>query len=316
MPYSAADDKKRIVQTARIPLDQTITAIAVSQDGSRLAVGTRQSCQVQVAETGELLHRWATQTPVTDLQFGRSGLLVAALGAPPVNVYSLEQGKLVREIRRDDAIGSLRTAPQVHACLIDRDRSVVSSGTGNRTVISNRSTGKWEHIMFVKYEGCAVTASFDGEYVSVFGKQNPRELSGHVSLFKTHRGLRPVWTNWHTSRQAVTHVAFDSHAKRLVSCGAGDGARVWSLESGSEIWHFASQSRPYIAASFVGLNDLVALLTPNTIQVRSLSNPDGIQAEKRNDGEEWKTSSTSESGQVIAVENGESIAIFRLTEDN
>ena len=93
-------------------------------------------------------------------------------------------------------------------------------GTHIRIFVSDVETGDWDHIMVVKYDACTPVVSPDGKHVALFGMQNDAELSGQVTMFLVRRGLQPLWTKWHESKEAVTHVAFspDGLPAGIVRC--------------------------------------------------------------------------------------------------
>lgn len=304
----------QISKLSQVKYQQKINAIHLSQDGRLLAVAAEKKVWLDDVEKNQRLQEWTLPLPASNLAIGADNKnLVVATNSPSIFNYSLSSLKLANEIRRDDAIGSFRNTAQKYVTLYDGGERVVSSGPSNRIVVSNTQTARWEHIMFVKYSGeCAVASSFDGRYVCVFGEENKRELSGHISLFRVRRGLQPMWTAWHKSRQAVTSVAFDSGDEFVASCGARDGVRVWDCAKGEEHFHVAPESGFTKSAWFVdGARNLVTM-SESTMKLWQLQDASEVVDQYHLESADWKRSAVSRNGKDIWLASDNTIAHFRI----
>lgn len=229
------------------------------------AVGLSPSGATVVAACGRTL--WMTgvkdvsqarvceiEHPVSELRLceGRP-IVAAATGTAAVHVYDLQTREHIRRLTKAGAFGSLQRAPTSHIGLYPGGQTLVATTDGSRVFLFNVETGLWEHIMFVKYDGCDVSVSPSGTHVLIFGKQKPSEISGQLTMYRVNRGLEPLWTRWHESDEAVTSAAFSIDGRQLVTCGAGDGARLWQVESGEPVdWRPPHESGRLIAAWFAG----------------------------------------------------------------
>ena len=188
---------------------------------------------------------------------------VSTRDSAEVLVYDIDSGQRKQTMSRDGAPGSLRTAATNRMALSPDGKTIVSTTTGSRIFVSNVVSGQWEHIMFVKYDGCDVSASPDGKHVVLFGAANAGELSGHLTMYRVRRGLQPLWTRWHESDQAITNAQFSGDSRSLVTSGADDGVRVWDVESGESQHHLdqVEHDAPNRRAWSFGVPNLIARLS-------------------------------------------------------
>lgn len=211
---------------------------------------------------------------VSDLAVNVDHRLVAvAAGSAEVAIHRLDDGVHVQSMSREGTPGSLSTVPANHIAMGPGGKMLVTTTSGSRIFVSNIDTGQWEHVMFVKYDGCDAAVSPDGKYVALFGAAKASEISGHLTMFLVRRGLQPLWTRWHESDKAVTSCRFAPDSQSVITCGAGDGARVWKTASGELQWHVQAKenNRQRTAWSF-GEKEMLAALGDQLMMVRKGNN--------------------------------------------
>ncbi len=192
-----------------------------------------------------------------DLSSDRQFIAVAD-GSPRVAIYRRVDGELTVHLRRDDAPDYLRSDAQQTVAFDDTGEKLLSIGRKQRLYVSDIASGRWDHIMFVKHQGSTgAVYSPDGTHVALFGAPNPRELSGQLTLFQVARGLRPRWTRRHDGDRSVTVASFSPSGRRVASCGAGDGVRVWDVATGDLIRHLPPTEQPLLGCHFVREDGLV-----------------------------------------------------------
>lgn len=246
---------------SRITLPAAPTAMAIRPQGGVAVVAGEGWLATYRLNGGQEVSRWNVDHPITDIAVcAEQNFVATTTGTASINIYDLESGELIRDIKREAAPGSFADEPATHLGLTPDGKTVIATTAGSRICLSNVETGLWEHILFVKYNGCDVAVSPDGSHVVLFGQPKPSEISGHLTMFRVRRGLELLWTKWHESDQAVTSAVFSPDRQRLVTCGAGDGARVWKVETGELVAHASPKADSALQSAWiVGNSEHIAM---------------------------------------------------------
>ncbi len=313
----------------RVALSASPDAVAVSSDGNTMIVASGRVLTAIGASSGNVLHRWEQSKDIVDISASANGRLVAVTtGSPIIDVYDKETGERSQQLHRADAPVFLRADGQQRIAFYPNGTKLISSGSRSRVFVSDVKTGDWDHINWVKYDTCTPVVSPDGKHVALFGMQDDSELSGQVTMFLVRRGLQPLWTKWHASKEAVTHAAFSPDGRRLVSSGAGDGVRVWNVESGKLIAHVrgepesesidlggdgvARTKRPnrqgqpgppgrLLGASFVADRSHLLMVSPRALQLRKLGRKTAVASRAIPENESLRGSAGSHDSTVVVT---------------
>ena len=241
----------RFQLSTQITCETAPTAIAIgSNERNALAVCDRELVRIDLRDSSQN-HVCELSRPALEISVNSSHQLAAlTTGTAAIEIYDLKMGSRLRTLGRDGAPGSLRTAPANHVAIASDGKMCVSTTTGSRIFIHNVHADDWEHILFVKYDGCDVAVSPDAKYVALFGAPKASELSGQLSLFRVHRGLQPLWTRSHDSDEPAKHVQFSPDSRTVVSCCERDGVRVWDVSTGSLQFHRKAKANERISAAW------------------------------------------------------------------
>jgi len=297
-----------IQHTRAIALPTSADAIAISGDGTTIVAACDQWLLAFAASSGEELQRWKQQRTLVDVCASANGQHIAATsGSTLIDVYDRGSGKRVGQLHRNDAPDFLRNDGQQRIAFFPDGSKVVSSGTRSRSYLSDVETGNWDHIVWMKYDTCTPVVSPDGKHVALVGMRSESELSGQVTMYRVRRGLQPLWTKWHESEEAVTHAAFSEDGLRLASCGAGDGTRVWNVNSGELVAHLMSTSedRP-LGISFTANGNHLLLVLDRKILVQSVDRQEIEASVDVPEREMLRGAACSNDGTVIATLSGNS----------
>ena len=270
----------------QVALDGNPDRLEVSRDGSTVAIASESILKL-LNSKGELIRRWDQEQRVVDLDLTTSGRLVAvANGSPEVVVYdAFDEDGHVHRLRRDDAADFLRADGQLSVALMPDGKKLISTGERVRVFVSDVASEKWEHIMFVKYDRSDVFTSPDGKHVAMVGKQNPREISGHVTMFLVRKGLQPLWTRWHDGSGRATRAVFSPDSSAIATHVPGDGVRVWKLDSG-ELVKRIKTDEGFLGVTFVSNENHLLLVNTNGMSLHQISTGEVI-AEREPDGGQW-----------------------------
>ena len=198
----------RIQHIRRVELEQVPSMIALSGDASTMALASGQTL-TWLDREGSTLHRSELDREIVDLDLSFDGqLLAVADGSETISVYSRSTGKGIQRVRRDDAPDFLRRDGQLNVAVYADGKTLVSSGKSRRIFVSDVATGKWQYIMFVKYQQPRLIASPTRSHVALIGQRNDWELSGQLKMYRINRGLEPLWTKWHEGDGSATCAAF------------------------------------------------------------------------------------------------------------
>jgi WD40 repeat protein len=301
------DSPNAIRHTRRIPLSGSPNALAVSGDGKTIVAASGKVLTAIDAISGKALHRWEQSKDIVDISVSANGRLIAVTtGSPIVDVYDKETGERSQQLHRKDAHDFLRDDGQQRIAMYPDGSKLISMGKKVRIYVSDVETGDWDHIIFVKYDACTPIVSPDGKHVALFGMQKDRELSGQVTMYLVRRGLQPLWTKWHESKEAVTHAAFSPDGLRMASSGAGDGVRVWNVESGELIAHVESEPEArLLEASFVADGNHLLMVSPRALQLRRLDRDGVVASVAISEQDSLRGSACSHDGAVVVTFSSE-----------
>ena len=301
------DSSRAIRHSRRIALPGSPSAVAVSGDGNTIVAASGKMLSASDATSGRELHRWEQSKDIVDISVSASGRLIAVTtGSPIIDVYDKETGKRSSQLHRADAPDFLRKDGQQRIAIYPDGSKLVSMGTNIRIFVSDVETGDWDHIMVIKYDACTPVVSPDGKHVTLFGMRNDAELSGQVTMFLVRRGLQPLWTKWHEGQEAVTHVAFSPDGSRLASCGAGDGVRVWQVDSGELLAHLRGEPiARLLGASFVTDSNHLLMVSPRAFQLRRLDQDAAAASLEIPEQESLRGYACSRDGAVVVTYSSE-----------
>lgn len=304
----------------RFELSDQITCVAAptilrlgADDRTVIAVANQKLLRMDLQDRTQVT-LCSLPHPASDFSINVDHSIVAvAAGAADVAIYDLKSGDHLQSMSREGAPGSLSQVPAKQIAVGSDGKMLVATTSGSRIFVSNMETGQWEHIMFVKYDGCGVAVSPNGKYVALFGAPKESEISGHVTMFLVRRGLQPLWTRWHDSAKAVTSCRFSPDSKSLITCGAGDGVRVWESAGGELQWHFAPQGKvPLRSAWSFGVKDSFALLGDDLMIVEKNKGVVAFQVSMESPDSKF---AISESGKVMArIDNKRNLSVWKLNE--
>lgn len=301
------DSSSAIRHSRRIALSGSPRAVAVSGDGKTIVAASGNMLSASDAISGKELHRWEQSKDIVDISVSANGRIIAVTtGSPIIDVYDRETGERSQQLHRADAPDFLRGDEQQRIAFYPDGSKLISMGTKVRIYVSDVETGDWDHIMVVKYDACTPVVAPDGKHVALFGMQDDSELSGQVTMFLVRRGLQPLWTKWHESKEAVTHAAFSPDGLRLASSGAGDGARVWNVHSGELITHVKGEPETrLLAASFVADGNHLLMVSPRALQLRRLDRDAAVASAAISEQDSLRGSACSHDGAVVATFSSE-----------
>lgn len=244
-------------------LSDGATHLDVSSDGTTVAAVAGSS--VFILRDGKKTAKWSCPKDVSDLAISPDGSKIAIVNqSPEISVYDCSTGKTVSILSRKTAADYLRNDRQLRAAMYPGGKSLISTGSKQRLYVSDVTSGEWQYVMFMKYRGAQCEVSPSGKHAVLFGKPNPGELSGHLTMFAVRQGLQPLWTKWHQSEGEATWSVFRSDGRQIATGGAGDGARIWDVDSGESIQHLPLPERT-IGASFVTDSQLLVGTTDDLL---------------------------------------------------
>ncbi len=221
-----------------------------------MAVACGKVVFVCETESGRQITQFDCGSIVADISLSADGTHIAiAKRSPTIDVYNVKSGTIVSRLNRAGGPSFLINDPQEHLAFYPDGTKLVSIGAKKRLYVSDVKSGRWDYIQFIKYGICNCAVSPDGNHVVLFGEQNRRELSGHVTMFRVNRGLQPLWTKWHNGDGRVRCGAFSPDSKLLATCGAGDGLRVWQVGTGELVTHMEGEP---LSIAFCDASHIVA----------------------------------------------------------
>ena len=290
----------------QIELDGPVTALAVSGDGSLIAVGIKDSIALVDVESRRQIRRIRADDAVTGLAISSDkSLLTVATGAPTVRVYDSQTGELVHKFIRRNVPDFLRRQRQVQVSFVPHSPTVITRGEpSNDVTFWNCESGNWEHLIRMPQRSGFVVMSPNGKHVAVVSEPDSSTYRGHVTMYRVNQGLQSIWNTWHQGDQRVDSAAFSPNGSRFASCAAGDGVRVWSVESGEQVATIdESAKNPYLGAAFAGDEQHLLTIAARTFEVRQLGQDNALANETSRQPGNVRGFSTSADGIVVVSFN-------------
>lgn len=282
-----------------IVIAQRASVVDLSRDSDLIAIAQDETVVVVDISTGQPLATWSCAATVSDISIAADGTQVAvATKHPTIEVYEVANGAVVSRLDRAGGPDFVRDDPQEHVVIYPNGNKVVSTGARRRVYVSDVESGKWDYIMFVKHGSsfdCAVSP--DGDYVAMFGEPNRDEMSGQVTMYRVNHGLQPLWTNWHEGDLRVHCAVFSHDSKRLATCGASDGIRVWDVETGLLSQHLKPAIEP-ISVAFCS-SEHIASTSESQIELLQIETGKSVAIEEI--GKQVGGSSSSADGLILAT---------------
>lgn len=292
-----------------IPLSGSTRHLSASVDAKLVAVV--EDSDVRVFENSREVASWPCPMGVSDISLSADGIrLVLVNDSPDITVHEVRTGKVLSTLNRDGAPDFLRNDKQVHAALYPDAKTLVSTGAKQRLYVSDVETGRWQYIMFMKHRGARCEVSSTGQHVVLFGKPNPSELSGHVSVFAVNHGLQPLWNKSHSTEDEVTWAAFRRDGKQLAT-GADDGVRIWTTIDGELVHHLPwTSDEPAVGARFIGRFHLLTA-TPDKLNLINLT--DGQTVETKGSKDRILALGCSIDGTAVVTQSPNAINYWTIT---
>jgi WD40 repeat protein len=248
--------------------DRPVSTATLSRDGSMIAVAVGTAIDLFDVATGESKRRIIADAAVTGLALSSDNrLLAAATGAPTVRVYQCQSGKIVQKLLRTTVPTFLRKQPQMQVAFFGKTKMLITRGDDSDVTIWNCETGAWEHLFRMPHLNAICAVSPGGRHFAMVGEPNPRHYTGQVTMYRMNQGPEHRWNRHHANDKRVTAASFSLDGSRLATCGAGDGIRVWKVETGEPMFEMPERAgEPFIGALFVADKDCLL-----TIQSRTLA---------------------------------------------
>ena len=242
-----------ILHLRQITVDQPIAALSVSRDGSLIAVGIEASVELIDCDSGSRTGRVVADAEVSGLALSTDKqLLAVATGAPTVRVYDRESGRLVLKLLRTSAPDFLRKQRQIQVEFLGTGRTLITRADNSDVTIWNCETGAWEHLFRMPHRNAVCAVSPGGGHFAMFGEPNPNQYTGQVTVYRMNQGPEHRWHAHHANDRRVTSASFSPDASRLAACGAGDGIRVWNVDTGEPMFQIPERDGgPFLGAMFV-----------------------------------------------------------------
>jgi WD40 repeat protein len=148
-----------------------ITDVAVSDDGSLLAVGTEMAVELFAVAAGKALPQIQLETAASGLAFSTDNrLLAVATDTPTVTVHNRESGEITLRCVRSTMPDFLREKRQRHVAFIPSTSLLITYGEGDTMAIWNCESSNWEHLIREHRwpnSSAVVAISHDGNQLAV-----------------------------------------------------------------------------------------------------------------------------------------------------
>lgn len=246
--------------------DDLVTALAISQDGQRLAIGFRGGAvAIRLCRDGREVRRFQAHAggPVTALAFSRDGrLLASGGGSSPAEVDAIR----VWDAESGEARAVLGTSPAwTNALAFGADARLLASGhTKTAAGVRFWDVQSARELTYVDYQGLDVAQiafSPDGALLAVASQDSA------IRVYDA-RGTELRTLSGHTA--SVSHVSFSKDGARLASASVDLTVRVWDMATGAAISCRRGHLNPVTEAAFLsdGEDRLVSLsLVDSTLRL-------------------------------------------------
>jgi WD40 repeat protein len=257
----------------KIETGRPVATLAISGDGSLLAVAGGTQVDLFDATGGTVAGRIAAEAAVTGLAISPDKRLIAvAVDHPTVTVFDRDTGRVIHRLVRGTMPDFLREKRQRRVAFLPKTSSLITYGEGDTLAIWNCRSGAWEHLIDIPSpkSSAVVALSPDGTHVAIVCEPDPRAYRGQVTMYRVHHGLQHLWNGRHGTDNAVTSADFSRDGTKLATCGAGNGITIWSVESGKKVAHIdEAPGQPFIGVSFPS-DDRVLAVSSRGLELRRL----------------------------------------------
>ena len=288
-----------------------VTAVAVSDDGSLVAIGSETTIQISAIASGEAILRIQLTAAVTGLAITADNQLLAiAYDHPTVAVFDCETGNLIHRLDRSAMPDFLREKRQRRVAFMPKSSSLITYDDGDTMAIWNCESWTWEHLIDMRAAQSTpvIAISPTGTHLAVVCGPNARTYRGHVSMHRLHHGLQEMWNQRHESDKTVTSAAFAPDGSKLATCGAGDGIRVWSVESGEQIDHIEeTKEQRFTGVLFAGDSDHLLVIASRSLEHRRLHTKNEQPTASKHLSGSIRGFSASTAGDVVATFNSKAM---------
>ena len=254
----------------KVPVLPQVGALAWSADGKQLAVGSYKTVRIYDPATGQLIRELPDHADIVqDIEFSRSGTLLAAAGGPPaqrgeVKIWETATGKLVKTIAgHDDYIYSVAWGAD--------DKTLATASYDKLIKLWNVETGAEEKTLKDHADavyglafnppGNLLASSSADRSVKVWDVASGKRiytLSGHGDIVfavdwapggselisaGADKTLRAWKVNAQAGNQArstgahgstLNDVAYSTDGKLIVTAGDDKSVKIWDSSNGAE----------------------------------------------------------------------------------
>jgi WD40 repeat protein len=230
-------DAERGLRQASFRAPDTVTAVALSSDGKRLAIGMWNGSVLlrKAVGTGKELLLRAHEENVTSLVFGSGGIVLAtASGDDRCKLWQAERGMPLLTL---DPGGDY----DITSVALSAGGKWLMLGDGENTVrLFEAATGEEAHALQGHDEAISAVA-FLGEKHAASGSWDDTIRIWNLATGKKEKVLRG-----HTDD--VISLSASADGTCLVSAGADATVRVWNTQSGESLRIYRPKSTPRAAA--------------------------------------------------------------------
>ena len=287
-----------------VPLSSAISNLAVSPDGSLIALATREAVDLVSAENGRTVVHIPTAIASTGLSISSDNkLLAVASGEPTVVVYHCDGGKVALKLSRDTVVDFLRKQKQPQVAFIPKSQTLVTCGQGSDVTLWNCKSGKWEHLIRIPHKNGFVVISPDGQHLAILSEPTPKEYLRQVTMYRVHHGLQSLWNKGHQSDRGVNSGAFSPLGTRLATCILGENeVRVWDVKTGKSLASLPQdKTAPWCGVAFCGDERHLLKLTSRSIALYRIDTAKLISKTERKKSTEFLGFGTSGDGKMLVT---------------